>query len=1585
MLHAPKRLWKLSVFMIGLAVLLSSLPRDALVTLASPVPAPILLVVNNAYAGNRFGPYLGEILRAEGLNSFDVLDLSVLTAADLSQHDLTILAETPLTSAQASLLNTYVSGGGRLLAVHPDAQIASLFGLGAGAGTLADGYLKIDASAVLNGDAPGQGLTTATLQIHGAADQYTPLPGSVTLAWLYNNATTPTNYPAVIGAGTGRAVAFTYDLARNVVYTRQGNPANANKIYGSPYVADSNGVTGTWDLANPPVTRTTSLFQLSNVLASPAWIDRNRIPIPQADEQQRLFARLVRQLIGSLTPLPQLWYFPGTATTMLILTADAHGNPESYFQTEINSLTAYGARATIYVALASSPSNAAVQTWRAQGFGFGIHPYAYAPDPTYPPYDIQNLSEGYDVYTTWWGSQYTSPPSRTTRNHQLAWAGWTDAADYAAAHNIALDTSFYHWGAWLQKPDGTWPHGYITGSGQPMRFVRADGTILPLYQQLTELVDEQLVAGAGSGFEGLSTTQATTVSQQMIDASLAGDYAALMAQFHVDYYNSTSAWAEGTMAYANAHGVPIWNADQWLSFTETRHDANYSGITWDSASGTLTFNLSASATPGVNLTTLLPSAYGGRSLSSVSVDGAPQTYSVQTVKGVAMAFVTVPAGNHAVAAVYQAAPPSPTPTATSTPTPTATSASGFVTQTTFNDFGQGCVGLAGAHVSDAGGGAVALAATFADTFDGATLDPTRWASGTWAGGSYTPTLSSGVLTIAANDAAWVRSQTTYTHGVIEAIAAFGAGAWQHVGFGSNGFAGNQYFLFSTYNTTTDLFARANTGGGEQNLDLGPIPSGFHRYRIEWSALDASTDQVQFFIDGVLKAQFNVSSAGATGFYLYLSNSGADALRVDSAQVSPTYLPSGTYTSCTLDAGAGRAWQTIAWDATTPANTTLTIQTRTSADGSTWQAWSAVSASGSAISQPDRYVQYQLLLATGDTQVSPLVNSVTLNFGPSGSATPTNTPTFTATPTQTPTSTPTATATSTPTPTPSNTPTLTPTSSPTATSTATATATPTDTPLPPTDTPTPTVTPAQSATPTSTPTATATSTPTSTPSNTPTSTPTLSPTPTNTPLPDLIFADGFESGNLAAWTSSSGSGLSVSAAAALVGNLGLQVSITSNTATYLTDDTPNAEPHYRARFYFDPNSISMSSGNAHYIFYGYSGTTTVVLRIEFRRSSTVYQLRAGLLNNSTTWTTSSWFTIADAAHFVEVDWRAATAPGATDGGLTLWIDGVQQANLTGIANDTRRIDRVRLGPVSGVDSGTRGTYYFDAFESHRTTYIGPAGSTPTATPTATSTPTATATGLAATATPTQSPTATSTPTATATALPPTATPTATSTATPTATNTPTPTQSPTATSTPTATATSQPPTPTPTAAGAFPATGILDNFNRANGPLGSNWSGNVGGYSVSLNRLDVGSGEDLYWSAASFGPNQEVYVTLASIDPSGAEHDLLLKSQSNTSWGAGLIEVWYDPVGHRAQVWTFTTSQNWVQRGADIPVTFANGDRFGAQATADGLVSVYQNSTLMGTRDVTGWPFYAGGGYAGLWFISASNALLDDFGGGSFVR
>ena len=84
-----------------------------------------------------------------------------------------------------------------------------------------------------------------------------------------------------------------------------------------------------------------------------------------------------------------------------------------------------------------------------------------------------------------------------------------------------MDFSYYHWGPWLQKPDGNWPHGYITGSGLPMKFVRTDGTLTSVYQQLTETPNGQLFTGQG-GHEGVSAAQAFAISQGLIDASLAG-------------------------------------------------------------------------------------------------------------------------------------------------------------------------------------------------------------------------------------------------------------------------------------------------------------------------------------------------------------------------------------------------------------------------------------------------------------------------------------------------------------------------------------------------------------------------------------------------------------------------------------------------------------------------------------------------------------------------------------------------------------------------------------------------------------------------------------------------------------------------------------------------------------------------------------------------------------------------------------------------------------------------------------------------------------------------------------------------------
>jgi hypothetical protein len=180
---------------------------------------PILLVTSNA---NPFTKYYAEILRTEGLNAFATLDIGALDAAALAAHELVVLGEMTLTPAQATLLSTWVNGGGKLIAFRPDPQLVPLLGLTAQAGAYPDSYVWIE---------NGWGSQPMTLQFHGAAKQYTL--GSATKLASLATAAGASALPAVtlnsVGSNGGQAGAWAFDLAHSVVVTRQGNPAWAGQ------------------------------------------------------------------------------------------------------------------------------------------------------------------------------------------------------------------------------------------------------------------------------------------------------------------------------------------------------------------------------------------------------------------------------------------------------------------------------------------------------------------------------------------------------------------------------------------------------------------------------------------------------------------------------------------------------------------------------------------------------------------------------------------------------------------------------------------------------------------------------------------------------------------------------------------------------------------------------------------------------------------------------------------------------------------------------------------------------------------------------------------------------------------------------------------------------------------------------------------------------------------------------------------------------------------------------------------------------------------------------------------------------------
>ena len=160
-----------------------------------------------------------------------------------------------------------------------------------------------------------------------------------------------------------------------------------------------------------------------------------------------------------------------------------------------------------------------------------------------------------------------------------------------------------------------------------------------------------------------------------------------------------------------------------------------------------------------------------------------------------------------------------------------------------------------------------------------------------------------------------------------------------------------------------------------------------------------------------------------------------------------------------------------------------------------------------------------------------------------------------------------------------------------------------------------------------------------------------------------------------------------------------------------------------------------------------------------------------------------------------------------------------------------------------------------------------------------------------------------------------------------------------------------------------------------------WVGDTTNFSISSSKLAVSNnaGSVIGWKDA-FGPDQEVQVTLSTIQSLGGAISVGLKAQDTTQ--CNNLQVRYLPSTSKVQVYACSGGTA-TQQGADIAVSFAAGDKFGARARSNGTVQVYKNGTVVGTVTVSAsWPYLANGGRIGLGASNASGTVFDDFGGGN---
>ncbi|MGW6913612.1 Ig-like domain-containing protein [Kitasatospora sp. NPDC054939] len=565
---------------------------------------PVLLVTDPA---NPYTRYLAEILKAEGLNHFKQVDLSAVTSSLLASHDLVLLGETPLTTAQVSMFTTWTNAGGRLIAMRPDKKLAPLLGLTAATGTRGDSYLK-----VATGAAPGAGITADTMGYHGAADLYT-LNGATAVATLYSNASTATANPAVTlrTAGFGRAAAFTYDLAKSVVQTRQGNVAWAGQ--------QRDG---------------TDSFEASEMFfgtgGQPDWNDLDKAIIPIADEQQRLLANLITHMDASKKPLPRFWYFPRDVKAVVVMTGDDHavggtaGRWDSYVAQSppgCNVANWECIRASSYIYTDAPLTPAQAKAYTDQGFEVGVHITTDC-RPWGSPADLQSV---YADQIGQWRAKYPSLPNpSSSRTHCVEWDDWATQAKTKRANGIRLDTDYYYYpSSFVQDRPG-----YFNGTAQIMKFADTDGSVIDTYQATTQLTDE-----SGQSYPGTVNT--------LLDAAYGskGYYAALTANIHTDF--AASGASDAVISAAKARGVPVVSGRQMLTWLDARNGSAFSKLAWNN--NKLTFDITGGAT---GLRAMVPVSSASGTLLGISSGGQAVPYRIETVKGVAYAFFNGAVGSY---------------------------------------------------------------------------------------------------------------------------------------------------------------------------------------------------------------------------------------------------------------------------------------------------------------------------------------------------------------------------------------------------------------------------------------------------------------------------------------------------------------------------------------------------------------------------------------------------------------------------------------------------------------------------------------------------------------------------------------------------------------------------------------------------------------------------------------------------------------------------------------------------------------------------------------------------------------------------
>src|ERR1700761_5598011 len=170
--------------------------------------------------------------------------------------------------------------------------------------------------------------------------------------------------------------------------------------------------------------------------------------------------------------------------------------------------------------------------------------------------------------------------------------------------------------------------------------------------------------------------------------------------------------------------------------------------------------------------------------------------------------------------------------------------------------------------------------------------------------------------------------------------------------------------------------------------------------------------------------------------------------------------------------------------------------------------------------------------------------------------------------------------------------------------------------------------------------------------------------------------------------------------------------------------------------------------------------------------------------------------------------------------------------------------------------------------------------------------------------------------------------------------------------------------------------VSDNFDRANGALGSNWTTTPGTAApqISGNTLHAGTASSLnsaYWSASTFGNDQFAQGTLPG--SSGGNYGPGLAVRLSGTKGYFL---WYGNSANTVSLWRMDSASSWTQLASSAALTVPPATDVWKIQVVGSTISGYQNGNLVvqatDTAITTGSP--------GVWLYYAANQI-DNWSGG----